>query len=78
MTLDELKEKAYETMQSKRVTITTLCNYLGDNGIASIDLCQQKHVVSDLMENISPLCTNQKSFLTAFGCQTNGLWLLDR
>lgn len=33
---------------------------------------------SSFMENISPLCTNQKSFLTAFGCQMNGLWLLDQ
>lgn len=58
--LDEFKEKAAETMRAKRVTVTSFCNYLGDNGISSIDLCQQKHV-TDFMKNISVLSASTKS-----------------
>ena len=54
LSLDEFKERATETMRAKRITVTAFCNYLGDNGISSIDLCQQKHVVG-FMENISAL-----------------------
>ena len=54
LNLDEFCGKATETIRSKRVTIIAFCNYLGDNGIESINLCQQKHVV-DFMENISIL-----------------------
>ena len=60
LNLEEFKQKATETMRSKRVTVTAFCNYLGDNGIESIDLCQQKHV-ADFMENISVLSTSTKS-----------------
>lgn len=60
LNLEEFKQKATETMRSKRVTVTAFCNYLGDNGIGSIDLCQQKHV-ADFMENISVLSTSTKS-----------------
>ena len=54
LSLDEFEEKAVETMRSKRVTVTAFCNYLGDHGIESINLCLQKHVVG-FMENISSL-----------------------
>lgn len=60
LSLDEFEEKAAETMRSKRVTVTAFCNYLGDQGIESIDLCLQKHVVG-FMENISSLSTSTKS-----------------
>ncbi len=60
LNLDEFKEKAAETMRGKRVTVTAFCNYLGDNGIESIDLCLQKHVVG-FMKNISSLSTSTKS-----------------
>lgn len=60
LSLDEFKEKAAETMRSKRVTVTAFCNYLGDQGIESIHLCLQKHVVG-FMENISSLSTSTKS-----------------
>lgn len=60
LNLDEFKKKADETMRGKRVTITAFCNYLGDNGIESIDLCLQKHV-SDFMDNISIFSTSTKS-----------------
>ena len=60
LSLDEFEEKAVETMRSKRVTVTTFCNYLGDQGIESINLCLQKHVVG-FMENISSLSTSTKS-----------------
>ena len=33
------KEKATETMRIKRITVTVLCNYLGYNGIDSLELC---------------------------------------
>ncbi len=60
LNLEEFNGKATETMRSKRVTITAFCNYLGDNGIKSINLCQQKHVVN-FMESISVLSTSTKS-----------------
>lgn len=60
LSLDEFEEKAVETMRSKRVTVTAFCNYLGDQGIESINLCLQKHVVG-FMENISSLSTSTKS-----------------
>lgn len=60
LSLDEFEEKAVETMRSKRVTVTAFCNYLGDHGIESINLCLQKHVVG-FMENISSLSTSTKS-----------------
>lgn len=60
LSLDEFEEKAAETMRGKRVTVTAFCNYLGDQGIESIDLCLQKHVVG-FMENISSLSTSTKS-----------------
>lgn len=60
LNLDEFREKATETMRSKRITVTAFCNYLGDNGINSIDSCLQKHV-TDFMDNISVLSTSTKS-----------------
>lgn len=60
LNLDEFEEKAAETMRCKRVTVTAFCNYLGDHGIESIDLCLQKHV-ADFMEGISSLSTSTKS-----------------
>lgn len=60
LSLDEFCGKATETIRSKRVTIIAFCNYLGDNGIESINLCQQKHVV-DFMENISILSSSTRS-----------------
>lgn len=60
LSLNEFSGKAAETLRGKRVTIIAFCNYLGDNGIESINLCQQKHVV-DFMENISILSTSTKS-----------------
>ena len=60
LSLDEFEEKAVETMRSKRVIVTTFCNYLGDQGIESINLCLQKHVVG-FMENILSLSTSTKS-----------------
>ena len=41
LNLEEFKEKANDTMRSKRITITALCNYLGDNGLESIEICQR-------------------------------------
>ena len=41
LNLEEFREKANDTMRSKRITITALCNYLGDNGLESIELCQR-------------------------------------
>ena len=57
LSLEEFKEKAAETMRAKRITVTAFCNYLGDNGISSFDLCQQKHI-ADFMKNISALSTS--------------------
>ena len=60
LNLDEFEEKAAETMRCKRVTVTAFCNYLGDHGIESIDLCLQKHVAG-FMEDISSFSTSTKS-----------------
>lgn len=60
LSLDEFEEKAAETMRCRRVTVTAFCNYLGDHGIDSIELCLQKHVAG-FMENISSLSTSTKS-----------------
>ena len=60
LSLDEFSGKAAETIRGKRVTIIAFCNYLGDNGVESISLCQQKHVV-DFMKNISILSSSTKS-----------------
>lgn len=60
LSLEEFEEKAAETMRCKRVTVTAFCNYLGDNGIESIDSCLHKHVAG-FMENISSLSTSTKS-----------------
>ena len=55
--LAEFKDKAADTMNSKRLTIMELCNYLGDNGIHSFHDCQQKHV-SEFLCSISALATS--------------------
>lgn len=60
LNMDEFEEKATETIRCKCVTVTALCNYLGDHGIESIDLCLQKHVAG-FMENISSLSPSTKS-----------------
>ena len=60
LNLDEFKEKATETMRAKRVTITAFCNYLGDHGIETIDLCLQKHVTG-FMESISSYSSSTRS-----------------
>lgn len=65
LSLDEFIEKATETLRSKRVTITSFCNYLGNQGILSIELCTQSHV-SDFIGSISTLSTSTisgKSFI---------------
>lgn len=60
LSLSEFQEKAAETMRSKRVTVTSFCNYLGDLGITSFEMCTQKNV-SDFMEHISALASSTKS-----------------
>lgn len=60
LSLDEFKSKAPDTMQVKRSTIISFCNFLGDNGIPSLSLCKQKNV-SDFMQSISYLSTQTKS-----------------
>ena len=60
LSLSEFQEKAAETMRSKRVTVTSFCNYLGDLGITSFEICTQKNVF-DFMEHISALASSTKS-----------------
>lgn len=57
LSLAEFKDKATDTMNSKRLTIMELCNYLGDNGIHSFHDCQQKYV-SEFLCSISFLATS--------------------
>lgn len=57
LSLAEFKDKAADTMNTKRLTIMELCNYLGDNGIFTFHDCQQKHV-SEFLRSISSLATS--------------------
>ena len=60
LNLDEFNHLAQDTMRAKRVTVVSLCNYLGDNGVRSLNQCKHSHVV-DFMESISTLSTATKS-----------------
>lgn len=60
LSLSEFQEKATETMRSKRVAVTSFCNYLGDSGVTSFKTCTQKNVF-DFMEQISALASSTKS-----------------
>lgn len=60
LSLPEFQEKAAETMRGKRVTITSLCNYLGDSGITSFQACTPRQV-TEFMESISNLSSSTKS-----------------
>lgn len=60
LSLPEFKEKAAETMRGKRVTITSLCNYLGDLGITSFQDCCPKNVTG-FLESISDMSSSTKS-----------------
>lgn len=55
--LDEFKWLALETIRAKRVTVTSLCNYLGDNGIISFNQCRHDHVAG-FIKSISMLSTS--------------------
>lgn len=57
LSLAEFKDRATDTMNSKRLTVMELCNYLGDNDIHSFHNCQQKHV-SEFLCSISDLATS--------------------
>lgn len=60
LSLPEFQEKAVETMRGKRVTITSLCNYLGDLGVTSFqDCCPQN--VTGFMDSLSELSSSTKS-----------------
>lgn len=60
LSLLEFQEKAAETMRGKRVTITSLCNYLGDLGVTSFqDRCPQN--VTGFMDSLSKLSASTKS-----------------
>jgi len=58
--LAEFNDLARDTMRAKRVTIKSLCNYLGDNGVGSLSQCKHMHV-ADFMESISMFSTATKS-----------------
>ena len=60
LSLDEFNDLAQETMRAKRVTVMSLCNYLGDSGIHSLYQCRHSHV-ADFIESISMLSTSTKS-----------------
>ena len=60
LSLPEFQEKAVETMRGKRVTITSLCNYLGDLGVTSFQDCCPKNVTG-FLDSISELSSSTKS-----------------
>lgn len=60
LSLPEFESKAADTLRGKRVTITTLCNYLGDAKIYSFSKCSPKDVTGYL-NSISHLASSTKS-----------------
>ena len=60
LSLPEFHDKANETMRAKRVTTTSLCNYLGDIGITSFQDCSSNDV-TQFLESISYLASSTKS-----------------
>lgn len=60
LSLPEFQEKAVETMRGKRVTITSLCNYLGDLGVTSFQDCCPKNV-TEFLDSLSELSSSIKS-----------------
>lgn len=60
LSLPEFQEKAAETMRGKRVTITSLCNYLGDLGVTSFQDCCPKNVTG-FLDSLSELSSSTKS-----------------
>ena len=60
ISLPEFQEKATETMRSKRVTITLLCNYLGDSGVTSFTECRPQNVTG-FLDSISGVSSSTKS-----------------
>lgn len=60
LSLPEFESKASDTLRGKRVTITTLCNYLGDSKIFSFSDCSPKDVAGYL-KSISHLSSSTKS-----------------
>lgn len=60
LSLPEFQEKAVETMRGKRVTITSLCNYLGDLGVTSFQDCCPKNVTG-FLDSLSELSSSTKS-----------------
>lgn len=60
ISLPEFQEKATETMRSKRVTITSLCNYLGDSGVTSFTECRPQNVTG-FLDSISGMSSSTKS-----------------
>ena len=60
LSLPEFQEKATETMRSKRVTITSLCNYLGDSGVTSFTECRPLNVTG-FLDSISGMSSSTKS-----------------
>lgn len=60
LNLEEFKNLSPLTISSKRVTITSLMNYLGDNNINDFHFCKQNHVTSYLI-SISDLSSSTLS-----------------
>lgn len=60
LSLPEFQEKAVETMRGKRVTITSLCNYLGDLGVTSFQDCCPKNITG-FLDSLSELSSSIKA-----------------
>lgn len=59
--MPEFQEKATETIRSKRVTITSFCNYLGDSGVTSFTECSPQKNVTGFLDSISGISSSAKS-----------------
>ena len=65
LSLNEFKTLSPLTISSKRLTVTSLMNYLGDNEVRDFSQCKQKHVTEYInsIANLSSSTISGRSFL---------------
>ncbi|ADK14049.1 MULTISPECIES: site-specific integrase [Clostridium] len=65
LSLDEFNNLSPLTISSRRLTIVSFMNYLGDNGVASIYNCNQKNVTNYLISicNLASSTISGRTFI---------------
>jgi integrase/recombinase XerD len=66
LNLEEFRSLSPLTISSKRVTITSFLNYLGDNNVKDFHHCIQKNVTGYLssLVNLSPSTISGRTFIS--------------